>query len=638
MFTLKLYLTRMVKRNYEVVLDSRRPLEWSSAPKKSPEQEVVEKTIKDFDEYRKNGGKDHLVLMRLLRSIHDANEKFAKKNYEASEKIDADITNAIKNSTDMNQADMVQLHNYHIGLRRERLEAAKTLDAKTLAQASKTKNDVVVAKTDVSKTQLEAMNKRAGLTEAVDAKDNNPRQAEALLKGLAMMKDNKWAQALLKRLTTDNNGDNYISLSSLNIGAFIDWMAHGMKIASKGWRGASVEWYRTNGADNGETLALQKIADAMKGNPDVIALAKTIRAFYDANQTSEDWLIAQWKVRVDATREAYTQDDIKRYFTTYREGTFFDFRKTWWKDGKTELYRFESADRSFFTPYPKGELESYFGKLSESELTEKIKDIVKIGGGTITWDTLKNLFDVMQQNPVLRANYIQGLNLIAMSPSRGEYFRGGKFVLGFIADSAVKFVDELKKKDTLELMRRSLDNWAQANREAVVKNLALTPVQRKNILDGIDTFVNRMKSNEELNSIMLDGMLAITNKWATAWGGATMSLNSMLADSVSWGGSVATDYKWGFGAALSLAFTKELYHSNKADFNVHYGVMAESGGLSPFAWAHGTYDKFIAAVTKGPGFVNLFLGMKVGQNTEMIRNLESLSIAQKEIHELAVKK
>lgn len=31
----------------------------------------------------------------------------------------------------------------------------------------------------------------------------------------------------------------------------------------------------------------------MKGNPDVIALAKTIRAFYDANQTSEDWLIAQ---------------------------------------------------------------------------------------------------------------------------------------------------------------------------------------------------------------------------------------------------------------------------------------------------------------------------------------------------------
>lgn len=36
----------------------------------------------------------------------------------------------------------------------------------------------------MSKAQLEAMNKRAGLTEAVDAKDNNPRQAQAFIKGL----------------------------------------------------------------------------------------------------------------------------------------------------------------------------------------------------------------------------------------------------------------------------------------------------------------------------------------------------------------------------------------------------------------------------------------------------------------------
>jgi hypothetical protein len=35
--------------------------------------------------------------------------------------------------------------------------------------------------------------------------------------------------------------------------------------------------------------------------------------------------------------------------------------------------------------------------------------------------------------------------------------------------------------------------------------------------------------------------------------------------------------------------------------------------------------------------VNLFLGLKVGQNTEMIRNLQGLSSAQKEIYELAVK-
>lgn len=82
--------------------------------------------------------------------------------------------------------------------------------------------------------------------------------------------------------------------------------------------------------------------------------------------------------------------------------------------------------------------------------------------------------------------------------------------------------------------------------------------------------------------------------------------------------------------------TKELYHSVKADFGVHYGIMVEKGGLSPFAGAHGTYEDFIAAVTKGPGFVNVFLGLKVGQNTEMIRNLQGLSSSQKEIYELAV--
>ena len=45
-----------------------------------------------------------------------------------------------------------------------------------------------------------------------------------------------------------------------------------------------------------------------------------------------------------------------------------------------------------------------------------------------------------------------------------------------------------------------------------------------------------------------------------------MSLDIMLADTLSAGGALATDYRSGFGAALSLAATKELYHSVKADF------------------------------------------------------------------------
>lgn len=91
----------------------------------------MEKAIKDFDEYRKNGGIDHIVLMSLLRSIHSANEKFAKKNQLASDKIDADISNAITASTDMNQTEVIQIHNYHLGLRRKRQEAVRALEAKT---------------------------------------------------------------------------------------------------------------------------------------------------------------------------------------------------------------------------------------------------------------------------------------------------------------------------------------------------------------------------------------------------------------------------------------------------------------------------------------------------------------------------
>lgn len=70
------------------------------------------------------------------------------------------------------------------------------------------------------------------------------------------------------------------------------------------------------------------------------------------------------------------------YFTTYREGTDVIFRKTGGKDGKAELYQLESVDRSFFTPYPKVELDAYFNELKAdpAKLSARIKDIVKIGG------------------------------------------------------------------------------------------------------------------------------------------------------------------------------------------------------------------------------------------------------------------
>ena len=159
------------------------PSDTALVVKKAPELEEVEKALKAFDEYRKvPGNNDHIVLSRLLWDIHDANEKFAKTNKAASDAIDAQVANAIVN--EVSPENRVVLLQQHTNLRIKRQEAAKKLDNKKKTLTADTSTVVAVAKEDVSKTQLNAMNKRAGLTEAVDAKDNNPRQAQAFVKGL----------------------------------------------------------------------------------------------------------------------------------------------------------------------------------------------------------------------------------------------------------------------------------------------------------------------------------------------------------------------------------------------------------------------------------------------------------------------
>lgn len=120
--------------------------------------------------------------MRLLGNIHDANETFAKTNKQASDKIDAEIANAITNEVDGEHR--VALLQYHTNLRLKRQTAERALEEKAKLATATAKDKVTTTKVDVSKAQLDAMNNRAGLTEAVDAKDNNPRQAQAFVKGL----------------------------------------------------------------------------------------------------------------------------------------------------------------------------------------------------------------------------------------------------------------------------------------------------------------------------------------------------------------------------------------------------------------------------------------------------------------------
>jgi hypothetical protein len=152
--------------------------------------------------------------------------------------------------------------------------------------------------------------------------------------------------------------------------------------------------------------------------------------------------------------------------------------------------------------------------MTPENLITRVKDIIRLGGGSLDkkFNTPAELFQAMNADPMLRANYIRGLNLVAMTPNRAEYFAVGKIVLGIVAEKAVKLVEEIKEKDMLERMRAGVEKGAEKNKDAVAKNLALTPEQRKAILDGIDKFVSRMQSNTELKSVVLDGMLVLTNK------------------------------------------------------------------------------------------------------------------------------
>jgi hypothetical protein len=482
------------------------------------------------------------------------------------------------------------------------------------------------------KGKLKAMNERAGLKAKVEEGDNNPRQAEALVAGLKLLaKDAPTVKALIEliengpspALSNDPSTGpiaNPLRMSDMNLRWLVDHTLGGA--------------YRSNGAYGPmESWTKENFMDFYNKNKAWLEpIMKEIQAFYNAWQTTEDWLLAKLS---GSKTEKFELASFRTYLATYREGTDARFSKVEW--GKSR--RLDTDDRSFMTPYTQEELVDYFSRLDDATLVKRIKNIVELWGGKVGDGVTKpeDLSKYMKQNPMVRANYIRGLNLVASTPDRAEFFLAGKLVLGIVANKAAELVEKVKEKDMLERARAGLEKAADKNRDATEKNLALTPEQRKAILDGIDKFVTKMKSNEELKSVMLDGMLVLTNKWAAVWGGATMSLDTMLADTLSAGGSISTDYRWGFGAALSLAATKELYHSMKADFGVHYGIMVEKGGLSPFAGAHGTYEDFMAAVTKGPAFVNLFLGLKVGQNTEMIRNLQGLSSAQKEIYELAVK-
>lgn len=139
--------------------------------------------------------------------------------------------------------------------------------------------------------------------------------------------------------------------------------------------GLNKDKYRSNGSylwgDSNALSIFEPIYKAHEGELRVVF--QELQAFYNAGQTSEDWLLAKEKMKT--YDKPYDKKEFLSYLSTYREGTFYTFNKT----GDAKSLRLESADRSFFTPYTPTELEAYFSKLEGEALVDRIKDIVKLG-------------------------------------------------------------------------------------------------------------------------------------------------------------------------------------------------------------------------------------------------------------------
>lgn len=484
---------------------------------------------------------------------------------------------------------------------------------------------------------LDSMNSRWDLTEKVDKNDNNPRQAEALIKWLQAIKDNTGISALLDAMTKWESvqvGEGWSQMRKLDL-----WGVNMRGLVDFALSGLDKNKYRSNGSYVfWDSYAVSSFESLYRNNEKSLKpIFQEIQAFYNAGQTTEDWLLARTKI--DKPAENYDKSKFVNYLSTYREDTAYEFKKVEWKDGESMKYRLNSVDRSFFTPYMPTEIWGYFANMDDATLVIRVQDIIKIWGWVLS-DTPKDpaaLFQSMQKDPTLRANYIRGLNFIAMGQNRAEYFRTGKLEIGVDADKATTLIESLKKPENIKFIKEWLIGAATANKAATQLDSNLSDKQKTNILSGIDAAVAKL-SDESLSKIAIEWSLALTNKWLAVGAAVGRSLGSTLADSVSLGGSVLTDFHGQLGAAISLALTKWLYQSNKADFWLHYGLVGAAWGIKPFAGIHGAYDDFIASITSSPGMTNLFLGVQVGRNTNTQKDILELSQAQKEIYALTEKK
>ncbi len=561
-----------------------------------------------------------IVTGAELSTLRDLWNKTDRKAFdEALKKI---TINNEKKKIDL--FSMIDSQIYTVTQEGDNKELSKLLDFKKSVEEvyTKLKWEYEYEKT---KTTTTAMNSRAWLRESVESSDNNDRQAEALIISLRKLWDkNPWAKALLERLITKNNGDAYIKLSTLNIGGMLEWMAWWMRMKN----GITPIGYRSNGLDIGETVSLRKLADSFSTDKEKVeAVAKTIRSFYDAGQTTEDYLMALNKNQ----DEEYDKTKFVAYLSEYREGATYDVKFD--KEGKGKL---ETKDRSYMTLYIPGELQWYLWGMTPEILAQRVTELIKIGWGSVTGAKAEDLQKEMYAKPELRAAYIKGLNYVALSNDRAGFFKTGKIEAGINGTKVDGIVESLLKDEQQNAIKdwvaKSVDEYSQK----LKTDTSLNTTQRENITKKMNDFATKLSDPEKLKTFSLEWATFITNNRLGGGVATTKKLDSTLADSVSLGGMLSKEFGGSLGWAIALVFTKEIFASEKAEFGAHYGV-SYTDKLMPLIGFHGRYEDFVASVTATPAGQNIYMGIRAGTNRWEVENIQrKIGESQAAIRELAV--
>lgn len=133
-----------------------------------------------------------------------------------------------------------------------------------------------------------------------------------------------------------------LDLSDLNMRGLVDYMVTGKK-----------ETYRSNGTFGlTERWVFGQIEALRNANKDLPEVFGQIAKFYDAGQTTEDWLLALNKDKLTLTPGPTFKPMLLTYLSEYREDTVYSVKFD--KEGKGKL---ETKDRSFMTLYAPGELQ-----------------------------------------------------------------------------------------------------------------------------------------------------------------------------------------------------------------------------------------------------------------------------------------